>query len=124
MPTVVVHVLGPGPMLPRAIAAPWAAQPGSFDDPTQQQLAQALQQATRGAADVPLVFYCASPQCWMSYNAATRAVRLGYRNVLWYRGGLAAWQQAGLPTGQGSDAAQPYAASAQPARGFGAGVRP
>ena len=26
-----------------------------------------------------------------SYNAALRAMQLGYRNVLWYRGGLSAW---------------------------------
>ena len=26
-----------------------------------------------------------------SYNAALRAMQLGYRNVLWYRGGLSSW---------------------------------
>jgi hypothetical protein len=33
----------------------------------------------------------------MSYNAALRAINLGYKNVLWYRGGIEAWQRAGLP---------------------------
>lgn len=45
-----------------------------------------------------LVFYCASSSCWLSVNAAMRAVQLGYTKVHWYRGGLAAWAQAGLPT--------------------------
>jgi 3-mercaptopyruvate sulfurtransferase SseA len=43
----------------------------------------------------------------MSYNAALRAINLGYTNVLWYRGGIEAWQQAGLPV--------------QPAQQFGQG---
>ena len=92
----VFDVLGGQQALPNAIPAAWAAQPGSFDDETQQQLAQMLRQATRGRAETPLVFYCGGPQCWMSYNAALRAIQLGYRNVLWYRGGLEAWQRAGL----------------------------
>ena len=42
--------------------------------------------------------YCQGTYCWMSYNAALRAINLGYTNVLWYRGGIEAWKQAGLPT--------------------------
>jgi hypothetical protein len=34
----------------------------------------------------PLVFFCACVECWESYNAALRALRLGYREVYWYRG--------------------------------------
>lgn len=97
VPVLVFDVLGGPQSLPNAIPAAWASQPGSFDDNTQQQLGQMLGQATRGRNDVPLVFYCQSPDCWMSYNAAVRAVRLGYRNVLWYRGGIEAWRNAGLP---------------------------
>ena len=91
----VFDVLGGKQILPNALPLAWAAQPGSFNDSTQQQLAQALAQATAGRNDVPLVFYCGGPQCWMSYNAALRAIHLGYRNVLWYRGGMEAWQRAG-----------------------------
>lgn len=96
VPVQVFDVLGSPQGLPNAIPAAWAAQPGRYDDETQQQLAQLLRQATGGRADMPLVFYCGGPQCWMSYNAALRAIQLGYRNVLWYRGGLEAWQRAGL----------------------------
>lgn len=94
----VFDVLGGPESLPGAIPAVPASQPGSFQDTTQQQFGQFLQQTTQGRRDVPLVFYCASSQCWMSYNAALRAIRLGYTNVLWYRGGLEAWQAAGRPT--------------------------
>lgn len=94
----VFDVLGGPETLPGALAAVPASQPGNFQDPTQQQFGQFLQQTTQGRRDLPLVFYCASSHCWMSYNAALRAIRLGYTNVLWYRGGLEAWQAAGQPT--------------------------
>jgi len=47
-----------------------------------------------------IVFYGADSSSWTSVNAAMRAQRNGYTRVHWYRGGLAAWQQAGLPTVQ------------------------
>ena len=34
----------------------------------------------------------------MSYNAALRLDALGYENLYWYRGGIAAWKAANLPT--------------------------
>ena len=45
----------------------------------------------------PVVVYCLSWECWMSYNAALTLGELGYRNVYWYRGGRSAWDQAKLP---------------------------
>jgi rhodanese-related sulfurtransferase len=47
-----------------------------------------------------IVFYGADSSSWTSVNAAMRAQRNGYTRVHWYRGGLAAWQRAGLPTVQ------------------------
>ena len=96
-PYMLFDVLGGPQTLPNAIPAVFLAQPGSFNDQISQQFGQMLQQATQGRKDVPLVFYCLSTQCWMSYNAALRAINLGYTNVLWYRGGVEAWRQAGLP---------------------------
>ena len=90
---LVFHVLGPGPTLPYAQNAAPASQAGSFDDQTQQQFGQYLQQVTQGNRSRPLVFYCQSTQCWMSYNASLRAIRLGFSQVYWYRGGIEAWQQ-------------------------------
>lgn len=45
-----------------------------------------------------VVFYCAGRNCWHSVNAALRAKKGGYSDVLWYRGGLESWQAAHLPT--------------------------
>ena len=95
--TVVLDALGGQQGLPGALPAAFASQPGSFGDQVEQQLAQLLRQATGGDQSRPIVVYCSDPHCWMSYNAALRAVALRYSNVLWYRGGLWAWQQAGLP---------------------------
>jgi 3-mercaptopyruvate sulfurtransferase SseA len=47
-----------------------------------------------------LVFYGEGPNTWWAFNAALRAAAAGHGQVLWYRGGLQAWQRAGLPTQQ------------------------
>lgn len=44
-----------------------------------------------------LVFFC-EPECWMSWNAAKRALSLGYEDVRWYPGGATEWAASGLPT--------------------------
>ena len=41
-----------------------------------------------------IAFYCKA-DCWMSWNAAKRAISYGYRNVLWFPGGAEAWADAG-----------------------------
>ena len=43
-----------------------------------------------------LVFYCLA-DCWMSWNAAKRALSYGYSQVYWYPEGTDAWSAAGLP---------------------------
>ena len=43
-----------------------------------------------------LVFYCLE-DCWMSWNAAKRALALGYEPVDWYPEGTDGWAAAGLP---------------------------
>jgi len=45
----------------------------------------------------PLAFYCEA-QCWMSWNAAKRALSYGYRHVYWFPGGMQAWHEAGYPS--------------------------
>ena len=94
---VVIDVLGGTYGLPNAFSATALASPGSFNDRVQQQARQWLSQITGGDTSVGIVVYCSDPQCWLSYNGALRAVAAGYRNVFWYRGGLQAWQMAGLP---------------------------
>ena len=70
----------------------------NFLDPVQSVLEQLLAKLSHGDKARALVFFCASSQCWLSYNAALRAVTADYEKVYWYRGGIEAWTAAGLPT--------------------------
>ena len=58
--------------------------------------ARGLQKAADGDRARLLVFYCLA-DCWMSWNAAKRALSLGYSNVAWYPQGTDGWGAAGLP---------------------------
>ena len=81
--------------LPGAIWLPGAGRGESFTDSLQVRIARTLEATTKGDRKRPMVFFCQGPQCWLSYNAALRAVALGYQNVSWYRGGIEAWLAAG-----------------------------
>lgn len=96
MQLVLIDVLGGNYSLPDSYMAPELASPGSFQDRTQQRAGQWLGQITGGNMTAPIVIYCSGPECWLSYNAVLRTVAAGYTNVYWYRGGLDAWQMAGL----------------------------
>ncbi|WP_186766421.1 rhodanese-like domain-containing protein [Phaeobacter marinintestinus] len=93
---VLVDVLGGDYRLPGALMAPALSTPGHFNDRLQQQAKTWLGEITRGDTDYPIILYCADPYCWLSYNAVLRTVAAGFTNVYWYRGGLQAWQMAGL----------------------------
>ena len=88
---VVLDVLGSQQRLPNAVDATAASAGGAFDDRVQSQFEAQLGQVSGGRKDAPLILYCSSIHCWMSYNAALRAIHAGYTNVFWYRGGLEAW---------------------------------
>ena len=81
--------------LPGTIWLPGAGRGESFEDEVQAQLAKVLEFATGANRGRMLVFFCTGPRCWLSYNAALRAVNLGYGNVRWYRGGIQAWGAGG-----------------------------
>ncbi len=55
-----------------------------------------LKQLTQNNPGRALVFYCRA-SCWMSWNAARRALQLGEKNIVWYPDGVEGWQQAGQP---------------------------
>ena len=94
---ILIDVLGSDYSLPNAYMAPALASGGSLNDRTQQQASQWLRQITGGNSSAIIVVYCSDPMCWLSYNAGLRTIAAGYPNVYWYRGGLKAWQMAGLP---------------------------
>lgn len=55
-----------------------------------------LLRLTDGDRERSLVFYCLA-DCWMSWNAAKRAVSWGYTGVYWYPDGTDGWEAAGFP---------------------------
>jgi PQQ-dependent catabolism-associated CXXCW motif protein len=81
--------------LPGAVSLPGVGNGTSFDDEIQARLAKTLAAVTGDDRARTLIFFCTGPHCWLSYNAALRAVRLGYPDVRWYRGGLEAWGAGG-----------------------------
>jgi rhodanese-related sulfurtransferase len=46
----------------------------------------------------PTVFLCNGPECWKSYKASREALRMGFKVVYWFRGGMPEWRARGLPT--------------------------
>lgn len=46
----------------------------------------------------PVIFFCNSGTCWKSYKAAVVARDAGYKQVVWFRGGMPEWNTKGLPT--------------------------
>lgn len=76
----------------------WLANVGEGQPESQwlDYLSHYLNKASGGDHARPLVLYCKS-DCWLSWNASKRAAALGYTRLYWYRDGIDAWQQAGLP---------------------------
>ena len=62
----------------------------------EQYFEHGLQQATDGNRNRMIVFYCLA-DCWMSWNAAKRAMALGYQRVAWYPDGTDGWAARQLP---------------------------
>jgi PQQ-dependent catabolism-associated CXXCW motif protein len=69
---------------------------GELAAETENYLRFGLERFTRGDCTKLLVIYCRR-DCWMSWNAAKRALTMGYKNVAWYPEGTDGWEAAGLP---------------------------
>ena len=69
---------------------------GTLAPVTERYLVDHLERATGGNRAHPIVFYCRI-DCWMSWNAAKRAVSGGWTNVHWYRDGIEDWELEGFP---------------------------
>lgn len=52
---------------------------------------------TQRNPDHPVVIYC-HEKCWLSWNAAKRAIHYGYRRVYWFPEGIEGWRAAGFKT--------------------------
>jgi len=69
---------------------------GTLAAATEEYLRNGLVRASGGDHAKLLVIYCLA-DCWMSWNAAKRALSWGYSNVAWYPEGTDGWQRADLP---------------------------
>jgi len=70
---------------------------GTLDAAAETQLQAGLIAATKGDRDAPVLFMCRA-DCWMSWNAAKRAVEQGYTRVFWYPDGSTGWTFWDWPT--------------------------
>jgi PQQ-dependent catabolism-associated CXXCW motif protein len=69
---------------------------GTLAAATEDYLREGLARASGGDRAKLLVIYCQA-DCWMSWNAAKRALTYGYSNVAWYPEGTDGWERANLP---------------------------
>jgi PQQ-dependent catabolism-associated CXXCW motif protein len=79
---------------------------GELSPAAESYLKTGLERSTGGDRTKPLVIYCLR-DCWMSWNAARRAVMWGYTGVIWYPEGTDGWQEAGLPLEEAKPAPNP-----------------
>ena len=76
----------------------WLPNTGFGELPVEEEryLRANLERLTGGDRSRRVVFYCLA-DCWMSWNAARRAVAWGYASVFWYPHGTDGWESARLP---------------------------
>jgi PQQ-dependent catabolism-associated CXXCW motif protein len=53
-----------------------------------------LKRLSRGDLNHAMVFFCTA-DCWQGWNAAHRAIRMGYTNIYWYADGTDGWLEHG-----------------------------
>jgi PQQ-dependent catabolism-associated CXXCW motif protein len=103
----------PAPRRPDALSptAIWAPRPhlsipgstwlpdvgrGALNADLEAWFRTSLDRIAKGDRGAAVVFFCLA-DCWMSWNAARRALEWGYAGAQWYRDGTDAWSFAGLP---------------------------
>ena len=81
----------------------WLPNTGFGELPVEEEryLRANLERLTDGDRSRAIVFYCLA-DCWMSWNAARRALAWGYVSVIWYPHGTEGWDAAGLPLAESS----------------------
>jgi PQQ-dependent catabolism-associated CXXCW motif protein len=69
---------------------------GEIAAETDAYFQRGLAAASGGDQTRPLVFFC-ERNCWMSWNAAKRAMTYGYSAVRWFPDGTDGWKETDLP---------------------------
>lgn len=70
---------------------------GAIHPDTHAYFRSGLETATGGDVSHPVLFFCLD-ECWMSWNAAKRALEYGYTTVYWYPYGTDGWEFNEWPT--------------------------
>jgi ABC-type phosphate/phosphonate transport system substrate-binding protein len=53
--------------------------------------------ARAGDKAKPVIFACNGAECWKSYKSCVAAIKAGYKQVYWFRGGFPEWVAKGYP---------------------------
>ena len=69
---------------------------GALAPEVERYLFDGLARASGGDKGKPILFYC-QRNCWMSWNAAKRALQAGYSNVIWFPDGTEGWSEENYP---------------------------
>lgn len=69
---------------------------GAIAEVTATYFRNGLAEATGGDSAHPVLFFCLD-ECWMSWNAAKRALEWGYQNVYWLPEGTDGWDFYDFP---------------------------
>ncbi|TIM11742.1 PQQ-dependent catabolism-associated CXXCW motif protein [Mesorhizobium sp.] len=69
---------------------------GAISEETANYFRQGLAAEAGPDKSRAILFYCMT-NCWMSWNAAKRAIEWGYSSVIWYPPGADGWERANLP---------------------------
>ena len=86
----------PHPVIPGASWIPGAGL-GAISPAVEKLFRERLRLGTHNDPAHALVIYC-HKSCWLSWNAAKRAISYGYTSVYWFPDGMEGWRAAGLPT--------------------------
>ena len=86
----------PQEVIPGSVWLPGAGMPDIAPD-TDVLFRKLLSQTTGDDPEHAVVIYC-HERCWLSWNAAKRAIAYGYRRVHWFPEGVEGWRAAGNTT--------------------------
>jgi PQQ-dependent catabolism-associated CXXCW motif protein len=79
---------------------------GRLAPATEDYFQRGLARASNSNKAALLVIYCLA-DCWMSWNAAKRALGFGYSNVAWYPHGSDGWEHDNLPLAEAQPEPRP-----------------
>lgn len=112
LPATTLWIAKPRYDIPGSVWLPDVGR-GALSPEVEGYFKENLARLTAGNRDRGLVLYCLA-DCWMSWNAAKRAISYGYRRVYWYPDGTDGWVAASLPTAEAAPAPMATKQATQP----------